>query len=135
MKNSMLALIVGLVLGTSGAALAATLSNANGQTCDGTGSWHFVNNQIGSATSGSITAVFSCGTFTSAQSKVTPGTIHFQIGTSGDCTLLSGSTNLPGRLVLSDFTCTPEKCEPTKEVCDGIDNDCNGKVDDGITCK
>lgn len=89
------------------AALAADLSNGFGSTCDGSGMFHFVNNQVGGATTGTITAEFTCGTFTSGPSKVTGGTIQFLIGTSGSCELLDASTNLPGRLVLSDFTCTP----------------------------
>jgi hypothetical protein len=98
----------GRISSTTGEALAANLSNANGQTCDGAGFWHFVNNQIQGATTGTLTANFSCGSVTtSIPSHVTPGTIHFEVLTDGSCTLLSASTNLPGRLVLSDFTCGP----------------------------
>jgi hypothetical protein len=45
-------------------------------------------------------------------------TQHFDCIASGS--LVSASTNLPGRLVLSDFSCevkTPPPCDPKKEVC------------------
>jgi len=92
---------------TTGEALAADLSNGNDQTCNGTGLWHFVNNQIGGATTGILTATFSCvvDPITVAPSHVTPGTIHFEILSGGNCTLQDASTDLPVKLVLSDFTC------------------------------
>jgi hypothetical protein len=87
---------------------AATLSNGSGQACSGSGTWHFVNNQTGGAAAGTITAVFSGGqTVTVAASKVLARTQHFDVTTSGAAQLVSASTNLPGRLVLSDYSCTP----------------------------
>jgi hypothetical protein len=134
MKNAMLALVIGLVLGTSGGAvLAADLQTAHiGSRCDGSGLWHFVNNQIGTATTGLLQAQFSCGDFTNVTpSHVTPGTIHFEILTDGDCTLEGASTNLSGKLVLSDLDCEAKKCVPEKEICgDKIDNDCDGTTDE-----
>ena len=93
------------------AAWAASISNLSGQSCGAdTGVWHFVNNQTGGAAAGSITATWSSGeTCTTGPSKVNATTQHFYCGASG--TLLSAVTNLPGRLVLSDFTCE-QKCEP-----------------------
>ena len=46
------------ILCLSGAALAADLSNAIGSTCDGEGTWHFVNNQTRGAAAGTLTADF-----------------------------------------------------------------------------
>ena len=95
--------------GVSSPAVAAELSNANGQHCDGVGVWHFVNNQTGGAASGSLTATFTDGTvWNVAPSKNTGSTQHFYVESSG--TLLSASTgSLPGKLVLSDYSCKDVK--------------------------
>jgi hypothetical protein len=99
-----------VALGIPTAALAATLSNGKGSTCDGAATWHFVNNQTGGAGAGSLTAFFSGGlTVTTGASAVNNNTQHFLVGTTGDVTLLNAETNLPGRLVLSDFTCDDGK--------------------------
>lgn len=98
-----------VALGIPTAAYAATLSNGNSQNCDGIGVWHFVNNQTGGAAAGSLTATFSVGgtttVVTTGPSKVLANTQHFIVGTDGDATLVNASTNLPGRLQLSDFSC------------------------------
>jgi hypothetical protein len=106
---------------TSGAALAVNISNLSGQSCgDSTGTWHFVNNQTGGAAAGILNASWSSGnTCTVSPSAVNNNTQHFNCTAAG--TLLSASTNLPGRLVLSDFSCgskeEPPKCDPKVEVC------------------
>ena len=112
-----------LTFGIAGVPLAATINNLNGQSCgDFTGTWHFVNNQTGGAPAGSLTASWSSGdTCTVSPSKVLGNTQHFNCVASG--TLLSASTNLPGRLVLSDFSCDskepppPPPCDPKTQVC------------------
>jgi hypothetical protein len=112
-----------LTLGMSSATIAATIENLSGQSCGGfSGSWHFVNNQTGGAGPGTLTATWSSGdTCTVSPSKVLSNTQHFNCVASG--TLLSASTNLPGRLVLSDFTCTtkepppPPPCDPKTQIC------------------
>jgi len=107
----LMATAIGLAL--AGSASAATISNINGQSCgDFNGAWHFVNNQTGGAGAGSFTATWSSGdTCTVGPSKVLANTQHFDCVASG--TLLSASTNLPGRLVLSDFSCET-KCDDPK---------------------
>lgn len=89
----------------SSPAIAANLSNANGQSCgDAMGVWHFVNNQTGGAAPGTLNATFSDGTvWNVAPSAVNQNTQHFYVESTG--TLVSATTTLPGRLVLSDFTC------------------------------
>ncbi len=37
----------------------------------------------------------------------------------------------PAGYACLDGVCTPASCIPSEEVCDGIDNDCNGVIDDG----
>ena len=101
-------LLVALAIPT--AALAATLSNGNGQACSGSGTWHFVNNQTGGAGAGMLTASFSGGvTLTTGPEKVLANTQHFYVSTTAGATLLNATTNLPGRLQLSDFTCDSGK--------------------------
>jgi len=94
----------------SSPAVAATLENGNGQSCgDAIGVWHFVNNQTGGAAAGTLTATFSDGTtWTVGPSAVNKNTQHFIVESAG--TLLSATTgSLPGRLVLSDFSCEDVK--------------------------
>jgi hypothetical protein len=110
---------------TSGAALAVDIGNLSGQSCgDFSGTWHFVNNQTGGAGPGVLTASWSSGdSCTVGPSKVLANTQHFDCIASG--TLLSASTNLPGKLVLSDFSCGSKE-EPPKEEppCDPKKEDC-----------
>jgi hypothetical protein len=111
-------------LGLVGVADAATIGNLSGQSCGaGTGTWHFINNQSGTTSVGTLSATWSSGnTCTVNSSKITPnGTHHFYCTASG--TLLAASTNLNGKLVLSHFTCEdikepPPPCDPKKEVCE-----------------
>jgi hypothetical protein len=95
-------------------ARAAELKNDIGTTCPlGAGTWHFVNNQVGPATAGTLTVTFSCGTQVVTAVKVEPnGNQQFLVMTTGDCELLSafttladGVTPMPGNLVLSSFDC------------------------------
>jgi hypothetical protein len=120
-KRYVLAALITLAM--SGVTLAATLSNLSGQSCGGdTGTWHFVNNQTGGAAAGVLNATWSSGdSCTVSASKVSANNQQFNCIASG--TLLSASTNLPGRLVLSDFSCEskepppPPPCDPKKEIC------------------
>jgi hypothetical protein len=108
--------LLAVVALAGGTLMAADLGNLSGQSCgDFSGTWHFVNNQTGGAPAGQLTATWSSGdTCTVGPSKVTATTQHFYCTGSG--TLLGASTNLPGKLVLSDFTCEtkepPPPCNP-----------------------
>jgi hypothetical protein len=109
-KRYAVALATVAMVGMSTPAVAATIGNLSGQSCGtGTGTWHFVNNQTGGAAAGTFSAEFSDGSVYTgvAPSKVTASTQHFYVSAGG--TLLSASTNLPGKLVLSDFTCDTVK--------------------------
>ena len=105
-----LVLVAGIV-----PAQAADIQNLSGQSCgDLTGTWHFVNNQTGGAAPGQLTATWDSGdSCTVGPSQVNNNVQHFFCTGSG--ALTSASTNLPGRLVLSDFTCEkkpPPPCDP-----------------------
>ena len=99
-------------------AFAADLSNGNEQSCTGDGHWHFVNNQTGrNAPAGTLTVLFSSGQQIVGASSIQQRNQHFNVYTTGTATLLSASTNLAGRLVLSDYSCDTKcekDCEPPK---------------------
>ena len=97
-------------------ARAADLNPGNiGATCNGDAIWHFVNNQTGTTTPGTLTVTFSCGTITGVPpTKINPnGVQQFLVATTGNCTLVTASTNLPGNLVLSDLTCAAATPTPS----------------------
>jgi hypothetical protein len=101
-----------IALGISGAVSAAVISNLSGQSCgEFEGTWHFVNNQTGGAPAGVLDATWDSGDACSTgPSKVNASTQHFLCTASG--ALTSAVTNLPGRLVLSDFSCGVKKPPP-----------------------
>ena len=100
--------------GVAGAAYSAELANLHGQSCgDLQGTWHFVNNQVPSGSgTGHLEATFSGGTCSVDSTKVLNSVQHFWCSAPG--TLLSASTNLGGRLVLSEFTCEVKQCDKLK---------------------
>ncbi len=115
MKNAhrMIA-IAGAICLASTVAVGAEISNLSGQSCGADeGTWHFVNNQTGGAGPGTLTAVIGGQLCIVGPSKVNNNTQHFYCPGSG--ALQSASTDLPGRLVLSDFTCTKKDEEPPKK--------------------
>ena len=114
MRKAMLVLVAVVAL-AGGTLSAASLGNLSGQSCGSfSGTWHFVNNQTGGAAAGTLTATWDTGeTCTVLASKVLASTQHFYCTASGSLT--GASTNLPGKLVLSDFSCEtkePPKCDP-----------------------
>jgi len=92
-------------------AIPATLHNGQGSSCPAgsVGVYHFVNTQTEGATAaGTLTASFTDGsTWTITAYKVNQNTQHFLVESEG--ALITASTNLPGRLVLSDFSCDDVK--------------------------
>ena len=105
-------------VGAAGTASAVELSNLHGQSCGNlVGTWHFVNNQIPIGTpAGTLTATFSGGSCTTSPGHTTLKVQHFFCTAIG--ALQSASTDLPGKLVLSDFSCETKKCDPETQKCD-----------------
>ena len=105
----------------TGSIVAANISNVSGQSCgDFSGNWHFVNNQTDGAAGGQLYATWDSGDVCLVEaSKVNRNTQHFDCVASGE--LLTAYTNLPGRLVLSDFSCDakePPPCDPKDPKCE-----------------
>jgi hypothetical protein len=115
--------LAAIAVATVGSVYAAELHPAHiGSSCpDGfVGRYHFVNNQIPEgASAGTLQATWDSGnTCTTTAYKVLLHVQHFR------CTDMAGaltgaSTDLPGKLVLSDFTCTRiKKCDETDPKCE-----------------
>lgn len=99
-----------------GAVYAADLHAPHiGSSCpDGfTGNYHFVNNQVpANSGAGQLFATWDSGDVCmTGPYKVLNSVQHFRCRPmTGELT--GASTNLGGRLVLSDFSCTRKKCDP-----------------------
>src|SRR5437868_3186175 len=97
------------------AAEAASLqaSSGAGDSCTGTGTWHFVNPQSGGICS-PLTVTFSCGTVTQTQEMCLNSNNNYaNITTHGSCTLLDASNGADGKIVLSSFSCASATPTPT----------------------
>lgn len=108
--------LAGLIaaLAIPAAAAAATLHEAHKGTACPAGSvgvWHFVNNQTGGAPGGTLTAEFSTGTIVdNTPDKVNRSVLQWYVLTPAGATLDNANTgNIPGNLVLSDFSCEGSK--------------------------
>jgi hypothetical protein len=108
------AVLLGLVFAST--AVAATLDvskfgdlTSQGAACAHGAVYHFVNNHLGSGQpDGTITFQFSGHAVGTSGASFNNGpTQHFFVTSSG--TLLSASTNLPGKLVLSSVACAKKK--------------------------
>ena len=112
MKKLFVALALLTALAIPVAAVGADLHNGVGSSCaPDIGVFHFVNNQTGGAAAGSITVTFDNGdVVTTGPSKVNQHTQHFIVESDG--ALETAETNLPGRLVLSDFSCEGDGKNP-----------------------
>lgn len=91
---------------------AALLQDAQqGTMCDGGfATLHFVNNKTeGTQDKGTLVAVFAGEVQVVMANKVNRNVQHFDVVSDGSDTLISAATNLPGMLVLSDFTCRGKK--------------------------
>lgn len=91
-------------------AYAADLNpNQEGQfSCPYGGTWHFVNVQTdGAESAGSFTVHFTGGDVSGTADKVNKNNQQWTI--SGTGTLTGAHSNLPGFIVLSDYTCRSKK--------------------------
>jgi hypothetical protein len=109
--------VVGLLgaLAIPVAAPGAVLENGAGTTCEsGVGTWNFVNNQTDGAGAGTLTVFFDNEPFPPptqfgpiGPTVVNKNVQKFTLFTNNRATLVSASTNLPGRLVLESVRCAP----------------------------
>jgi hypothetical protein len=118
-KQYWLAVIAMTIGAAAGTALAADIGNLSGQSCgDLTGMWHFVNNQVPKGSGdGTLTATWDSGDMCMVGPSSTSKKVrHFDCVASG--MLSTATTDLGGKLVLSDFSCEdkppppPPPCEP-----------------------
>jgi hypothetical protein len=117
-------MLLGLVaaLAIPAAALAATLDTgkfgdfiSNGDKCSSGAWYHFVNNQTGGASAGTLTTSFSNPSDQFPGNDVGPLAVnqnvqHFYVWSKGH--LDSASTNLPGKLVISGYACGKKHDNP-----------------------
>jgi len=96
------------------AASGAVLEKGAGSTCaSGVGTWNFVNNKTDGAAAGTLTVFFDTEEFGVIQFGPVGPTVanksvqKFTLFTNNRATLVSASTNLPGKLVLESVGCAP----------------------------
>lgn len=104
---------------------AATLGAPHvGTMCPGGfATLHFVNNQTGGAASGFIKVTSDVNMVTVMASSTNKNVQHFDVVGLEGTVILSAftefpgipGTDIPGKLVLSDFTCDPVKKAPSKK--------------------
>jgi len=108
-------------VGTASAAYAADLHTPHlGSSCPAgfVGNYHFVNNQIPEGSFvGTLWATWDSGnSCTVTSNKVLSHVQHFRCRDVLGA-LTSAYTDLPGKLVLSDFSCTRiKKCDPKYDI-------------------
>lgn len=118
-RLSTLVLALGLAMALSIPAIAADLHGAHvGTECEnGFASLHFVNNQTeGTTWAGTITVDFDSGPqVVQSADKINRNVQHFWVFSPEGTVLQGASTDLPGMLVLSDYTCNDgyePPCDP-----------------------
>jgi hypothetical protein len=110
MRKFILLVVALVALAIPATAVAVTLHEPHeGLGCEGGGTFHFVANQLGGATTGTLDATFSSGDviIDMSPTHTTRGTLHWTLEASG--TVTSAESSVGGKLVLSDFECDDEK--------------------------
>ena len=72
------------------------------------GTWHFVNNQT-EGLAGVLVVEFDTGVSVFPPSKVNRSVNHYNVVGQGNTLIDASTPGVPGRLVLSDFSCEPGK--------------------------
>jgi hypothetical protein len=115
-RLSTLIMAFGLAMALSIPAIAADLHGSHvGTECEnGFASLHFVNNQTeGTSWAGTITVNFDSGSqVVQGADAVNRNVQHFWVYNPSGTELTGASTNLPGMLVLSEYTCNDDPYEP-----------------------
>jgi len=110
-KKLVLGVAIALDLATGIAQAAVMTGNGLNSSCETAGDWHFVNNQTGGAAGGTLTATIGGVVYTASAVQVNGNSQQFWIYDAPG-QLTAASTNVPGRLVLSDLLCTDDKKDP-----------------------
>ena len=112
MKKLVFGVATAFALATGIATAATMTGNGLGSSCATPGDWHFVNNQTNGAGPGTLTATIGGVVYSGvAPSQVSANNQQFWIYDAPG-TLTAASTDLPGRLVLSDLLCDDDKKDP-----------------------
>ena len=115
MRKYLAAAVITAALVIPVAAPSAVLEKGAGATCaSGVGTWNFVNNKTEGADAGTLTVFFDNEPFPPPTQFGPIGPIvvnksvqKFTLFTNNRATLVSASTNLPGKLVLESVGCAP----------------------------
>lgn len=112
MKKLVFGVATAFALATGIATAATMTGNGLGSSCATPGDWHFVNNQTNGAGPGTLTATIGGVVYAGiTPSQVNANSQQFWIYDAPG-TLTAASTNLPGRLVLSDLICDDDEKDP-----------------------
>jgi hypothetical protein len=114
MRKHLVAVGVVVALTIPAMSSGAVLENGAGATCaSGVGTWNFVNNKTGGAAAGTLTVFFDTEEFGVIQfgpigpTEANRNVQKFTLFTNNRATIVSASTNLPGKLVLESVGCAP----------------------------